>query len=202
MTDITREIAHWDKAAKSDTTTLHNAIFGAPQLDEEWHRKTMEYVLRWMPDRGTIVDLGCGIGRMARPIAMARPEARVIGLDISEAMLDLARKQSLPVNLELVKGDGVHLPECGPIAAGYSVAVMQHLPAEVVMGYLQQMADRLESGGTFVFQFVRGDYHFFLSQALPMQMVTEWCKESGLEIIEGDADYPYKDWCWLVARKP
>jgi len=202
MTDITKEIQHWDAAAKSDTTALHNAIFGGPKLDEEFDRKTMQYVLRWMPHQGTILDLGCGIGRMAFPMATLRPEAKVIGLDISEAMLELARKPFLPENLTLVKGDGVHLPEDCPLDAAYSVAVMQHLPAEVVKGYLQQMARKLVSGGVFVFQFVRGDYQFFLSQAIPIDTMRQWVTEAGLNIAETNIDYPYENWVWMVVRKP
>ena len=39
----------------------------------------------------TIVDLGCGVGRTVRDLALAFPLAQVHGLDTSAAMVDIAR---------------------------------------------------------------------------------------------------------------
>ncbi|HEY6066334.1 MAG TPA: class I SAM-dependent methyltransferase [Thermoanaerobaculia bacterium] len=50
-------------------------------------------------ERGTLLDVGCGPGKLDRLIAAARPNVRVVGVDSSEAMVRAARKRSSPANL-------------------------------------------------------------------------------------------------------
>jgi SAM-dependent methyltransferase len=51
-------------------------------------------------EKGSLLDVGCGGGKVARLIAAARPNVRVVGLDSSEAMLRSARRPS-----KLASGD-------------------------------------------------------------------------------------------------
>ena len=50
--------------------------------------------------QGPVVELAVGTGRVAIPIA-ERTGRRVIGIDVSEAMLDVARRQAVEVGVEL-----------------------------------------------------------------------------------------------------
>ncbi len=53
---------------------------------------------------GPVLELGCGTGRVAIPIAEAGVE--VVGLDVSQAMLDVAKAKAADLDkLELVHGD-------------------------------------------------------------------------------------------------
>lgn len=58
------------------------------------------------PRRLRLLDVGCGTGAALVPIAAMHPDAAVIGLDLSEASLEIAgqRGASLP-NLTLLQGD-------------------------------------------------------------------------------------------------
>ena len=47
-------------------------------------------------DKLTILDIGCGCGDTSLDIAKKVPEGKVLGLDISEPMLD--RAKILPMN--------------------------------------------------------------------------------------------------------
>lgn len=62
--------------------------------------------------RSRILELGCGTGRVALPVA--REGATVVGIDRSDAMLDRARKRvkraRLQKHVQLVRGDIRHLP--------------------------------------------------------------------------------------------
>jgi trans-aconitate 2-methyltransferase len=60
-----------------------------------------------IPDRGykTIVDLGCGTGDLTAALAEHWPEARVLGVDLSEEMLAPARERENPGVLDFVQGD-------------------------------------------------------------------------------------------------
>lgn len=44
-----------------------------------------------IPPGGTVVDLGCGTGTLALLIQSARPDVRVIGVDVDPKVLDIAR---------------------------------------------------------------------------------------------------------------
>ncbi len=101
----------------------------------------------------TVVDLGCGIGRMARHVAPR--VSRLIGVDVSGEMVRQARERLRGVeNVEFVECDGRSL---APIASGtvdlvYSHIVFQHLPRRVVLDYFRETGRVLKPGGRFVFQ--------------------------------------------------
>lgn len=84
---------------------------------------------RWVDygvDFGRVVDIGCGAGRLTKPMAVDFGE--VIGVDVSEGMLEVARANISALNLELRLGDGVTLPvETATVDAAFSTHVFQHL---------------------------------------------------------------------------
>lgn len=64
------------------------------------------------PAKGQILELGCGTGRVALPLA--RHGSRVVGIDRSASMLDRARmrvkRAKLQQRVQLIRGDIRHLP--------------------------------------------------------------------------------------------
>ncbi len=80
-------------------------------IDRLWRRHTVSEVARCHPLQ--ILDVATGTGDLA--IAMARriPQARVLGVDLSERMLDVARCKvaagGLSDRIELAVGDAEHL---------------------------------------------------------------------------------------------
>lgn len=102
----------------------------------------------------TVLDLGCGVGRLTR--ALAARAAHVHGLDVSAEMLALARRHlaDLP-NVSLHQGDGTDL---APIADGsvdgvVSLVVFQHIPdPAVTLGYVREIGRVLRPGGWAAFQ--------------------------------------------------
>lgn len=81
--------------------------------------------------RGRVgLDLGCGNGRHAEPLA-DRCE-RVVGVDISRALLDLAveRARERGVVADWIQGDAGTLPlESDSIDLGLYIAALHHLPS-------------------------------------------------------------------------
>ncbi len=71
---------------------------------DEWRRTDRSFadldryldaaVFAAAPERGRIVDIGCGAGATAIRIAAARPAASVIGIDLSERLLAVARSRA------------------------------------------------------------------------------------------------------------
>ena len=55
-------------------------------------------------EKGLLLDVGCGAGKLERLIAAARPNVGVVGLDSSEPMLSAARKRTSAPNVEFRLG--------------------------------------------------------------------------------------------------
>ena len=116
----------------------------------------------------TVIEYGCGVGRVTVPLAAIAKE--VIGYDISEPHLQLARQRALALgrtNIRLIAlGD---LPAAfEPCDAFYSKIVLQHNPPPII-GYLLRMLIRsLRRGGVGVFQVPTyyAGYRFDLHSAL------------------------------------
>ncbi len=71
-------------------TRFYDAVVARRVLQEEYERITSSIDL----PGGTILDLGTGPGRLAIETALRNPKANVIGIDISAAMVSLARKKA------------------------------------------------------------------------------------------------------------
>jgi demethylmenaquinone methyltransferase/2-methoxy-6-polyprenyl-1,4-benzoquinol methylase len=73
-------------------------------VDNVWRKQ----VVRRLP-RGAILDLACGTGELA--LAIAKKEGvQVTGLDLSEGMLEVARRRTAGHGITLIHGDAQRLP--------------------------------------------------------------------------------------------
>ena len=102
----------------------------------------------------TVLDIGCGVGRLTR--ALADRAAHVHGIDVSAEMITRARGHLADrTNVTLHHGDGLSL---APLADGsvdgvVSLVVFQHIPdPAVTLGYVREIGRVLRPGGWAVFQ--------------------------------------------------
>ncbi len=105
-------LEHWNNAC---ATLLNTEEIGWPQVvanTVDYHpylAPHLEKYVRTPPRR--IVDLGCGLGQTARSLALRYPDAQVIGIDASEAALEVARHHFRMDNLHFLTGNiGEMLP--------------------------------------------------------------------------------------------
>lgn len=114
----------------------------------------------------TVVEIGCGVGRLTRAIA---PEAgRVIAIDISERMLAIAREANLP-NADFRKAEGFSLPGIpdGSVDLALGYCVFQHLPShDALRSYLTEMHRVTKRGGLIAFTLAPRDWKTWLLPAL------------------------------------
>ncbi|MGQ0589082.1 MAG: class I SAM-dependent methyltransferase [Sphingosinicella sp.] len=71
---------------------------------EEWRRTDrslapvqaalLDTLLPRLPEGAAVLDIGCGAGSISLALAKARPDARVTGLDLSEALVEAARERA------------------------------------------------------------------------------------------------------------
>ena len=71
--------------------------------DAAW-KKLLVAVLPQLP-APFCIDLACGTGDIAFLLAEKYPAGRVVGIDLTEPMLELARKRSDSINIEFVRQD-------------------------------------------------------------------------------------------------
>ena len=80
-------------------------------IDKVWRRRVVRIVRRMKPER--IMDLATGTGDLAIKMAKRIPQARIMGVDLSENMLAVAaekvRKQGLDDKIALYQGDAEQL---------------------------------------------------------------------------------------------
>jgi len=179
-------------------------------------------------DDRTVVEIGCGIGRMTA--ALAEHFGRVVGLDIAPALLEeaSARNKHAHVRFELADGSRVQPRSVSQADTVFSYEVFYYIAPPVVEQYFQDVHRLLRPGGEFVFQlnleplrwttrlsyFVRGVLHRFGVQhwrgwptgpgfrrhAFAQIWVTRTLAEAGFEVVRVIS--PQLRETWFVARKP
>ena len=114
-------------------------------------RETLD--LEFAPRRA--LDFGCGVGRVTIPLA--RRVAQVVGVDVSDSMLDEANKNCEEAgvrNVTLLKSDDglENLP--GDYDFLHSFIVFQHIPARRGATILRAMLRRLSNNGVGALHFI------------------------------------------------
>src|SRR4051812_29418767 len=114
----------------------------------------LEYAYALLADVGgrTVVDFGCGSG--ANSLLLARRGARVIGVDISEALIRLARRR-LEVNgladrAQFIGGSAHDVPiKDAVVDVVLGIAVLHHLNVDAASREVHRI---LKPGGRAIFQ--------------------------------------------------
>ncbi len=103
-----------------------------------------DFFLSWMPNRrGRALDIGCGSGITA--FALASHFEEIVGIDISETMLDIAKHRRALPNIQYKKMDATRLPDGETYDYIISRTTFHHIKdIPSILGHLQNM---LEIGG-------------------------------------------------------
>lgn len=104
--------------------------------------------------RDLALDFGCGVGRMAQPLACHFQN--YIGVDISEPMIARAQewnRDCTRCRFVLNTTGNLRSFETGSVDLLHTRYVLQHLPSEaLVRGYIGEFVRILKEGGLLVFQ--------------------------------------------------
>jgi SAM-dependent methyltransferase len=213
VTRLDDERAHWDGLGATLESAQANVFSGLPP---DAGLLACLFAIAPALRKGRILDLGCGVGRLAIPIARAKAfagyrtgEDLVLGVDISEAMLGhagaAAREAGLTLqHLAFGYTDGRSLPDVR-LHSAYSVLLFQHLPPDAVQSYLRQVAVLLVGGGVFRFQFCEAAGESFeegpFSFGYSASDMCTWCRDAGLVVDDIDQGLIHPSWTWITARK-
>ncbi len=152
--DRAREDAfHYIASWREDWT--EESFFQSGEKDYELMVEPVLTRRSWLPAGKTMLELGCGAGRMTK--AFAERFGHVVALDISTEMLARA-KALLPdaQNITWTLGNGADLSGIPDesVDFAFSYIVLQHMPTrELTLTYIREMLRVLKEGGVFLFQF-------------------------------------------------
>ena len=120
--------------------------FGIHRL---WRNRTVGEVRKLRP--AEIIDIATGTGDLAIAMARRLPQAHITGIDLSEKMLEIARRKSAAARLErpidFICADCLSLPLADNSAAVITAAYGVRNFADISAGY-REMLRVLQPGGT------------------------------------------------------
>jgi len=119
---------------------------------QRWYFGTpFEYVEKFIPTQGAIIDLGCGWGMFSNLMAIKSSKRQVIGVDLDESKILWAKRTVKPnrKNITFKKADlgSINIPNVNSIVA---YDVLHHLDSETQLSVLRQCLNKLSSGGVLV----------------------------------------------------
>ena len=126
-----------------------------PERFEESGRHDADEVLgKYIRPSDTVLDLGCGIGRVTRYVA---PRCREVwAVDISPHMLELARRRLAGIpNVRFALCDGISLaePPEKSVDVAYSLLTLQHVEREHAFALMREVHRVLKPGALAYFTF-------------------------------------------------
>lgn len=153
--------------------------------------------------RGTCLELGCGVGRITRPLAPLFD--RILAADISPGNLAVCQRYVAEAGAQHVEPLLLQTPGqiagMAPLDAFVSVIVLQHNPPPVQYYLLDNILAKLKPGGIAFFQAATFNpaYGYQIGQhlamdtatfegwslhCLPMQHILRLLRTHGLELLE------------------
>jgi demethylmenaquinone methyltransferase/2-methoxy-6-polyprenyl-1,4-benzoquinol methylase len=149
---------------------LVNTVLSAG-TDGGWRRRAAKATL--LKPGGSALDVACGSGKLTTLLArIAGPNGRVVGLDFSTKMLDVARHES--PTIEFREGDALKLPFDDATFDASTIAFGLRNLADPVRGLTEMMRVVKPGGRAVVLEFVRppkgpvgSAYRVYLKTLLP-----------------------------------
>lgn len=171
-------------------------------------------------DAGRILDLGAGDGRLLAMVRIDRPQMHGVALDLSELMLEAARKRFAgDERIEIVRHDLAEpLPAIGRFDAVVSSMAIHHLEHERKRSLYGEIFDVLEPGGVFAnFEHVASPTHrlhlaFYAAigeplehedpsdRLLDVETQLAWLREAGFDDV--DCYWKWLEMALLIGVKP
>lgn len=149
----------WDERARENA--LYYIVTDSAESEEQFAasgeqnvRDILEDVTHLLPAQATALEIGCGIGRLLRPLAQRF--RMVYGVDVSPEMIGRAKSRLADlknVEVHLSNGADVRPLAAGTVDLALSYLVFQHIPDKsIVEAYVQDTFRVLKPGGVFKFQ--------------------------------------------------
>src|SRR5690242_7405667 len=208
---LERMRADWNERASEDAN--YYVAFGAREQNEDEFFATGEAVVRLLTaelkrleGRDAALEIGCGPGRLMRPLS--RYFGEIHGVDVSDQMIRLARERLHDTpNAHPHHGSGADLAifPAAKFDFVYSYAVFQHIPSrEVVFTYLREAWRVLKPGGVLRCQ-LNGlpaharQYDTWSGVRIAPDEMREFARERGFQLLA--LEDIWTQYMWITCRK-
>lgn len=204
---------HWDATVARGYDQVADE-YARLEDNAEWPRmRWLDEILRRLPDRSRVLDLGCGNGVPATAALADRHVA--IGVDVSTQQIELARANVPAAEFMVADLLELHYPPSSfdAVVAFYT---FDHLQRERLGELFGRISGWLRDGGLLLFSVEPEDKPGVVGQWLSVPMyfssytpdtTRRLVREAGFEIVrdaleqqrEGTTDVTY---LWILARRP
>src|SRR5215471_12198390 len=208
---LDRMRADWNQRASEDA--YYYVAFGRrDQDDEEFFStaddlvKALEIDLKRVQGRDAALEIGCGPGRLLRPLS--RHFTEIHGVDVSDEMIRLAQERLRDTpNAHAHHSSGSDLAQFpdDKFDFVYSFAVFQHIPSrEVVLNYLREARRVLKPGGILRCQ-MNGlpahakQYDTWSGVRMAPDEITQFALEQDLQLLV--LEQIWTQYMWITCRK-
>ena len=137
----------------------------------EYVASLLGLINRYLTDKpisGRALDFGCGVGRLVMPLA--RHFSEVVGVDIAEGMLALAKANAANAgidNIKLVQSDDALSRVAGQFDLVNTFIVLQHIPPERGLVLIRKLIELTRVGGVCSLQLTYARERRFLPHEAP-----------------------------------
>ncbi|HUP99564.1 MAG TPA: methyltransferase domain-containing protein [Aeromicrobium sp.] len=136
-------------AGRGGLTRFYDAGVRLTMRERLWRPMVVEQVVSNGP--AVVLDLGCGTGSLAIPIAQRVQAARVIGLDGDAEVLDIAQSKPGGERVEWIEGFADEVPlDDGTVDSVVTSLLLHHLPLPTKLAALSEARRVLRPGGQLV----------------------------------------------------
>lgn len=196
----------WEKLAKSNSKYYINSDFGKGITEKEFIESGVKDYQKYIVNDSfikafdTILEIGCGIGRLLDCMLRDALFNNIIGIDISGEMIQQARRRLADSpNLKLIETDGYNIPlEDNSIDFVFSFLVFQHFKTkEMIESNFREVFRVLNKKGLFKVR-VRTDIVTLDSWWGGIACDEKIALDIGFKLVQKETVGNFGLWLWLA----
>ena len=116
-------------------------------------QRFLDEIGQYLPERGRVVDVGCGFGLFALYFAATHPGLTIRGIDLDEARIAMARRAAAKLgvsNVSFERGDATQLGFDGAVDCVYMLDIIHHIGRAAVLPLVETISRALARDGVLI----------------------------------------------------